>query len=248
MLFPNADLPTASLPVVRRRLCRLGPRYAAETEPDVRIVLGLALIELIAGGAPWAHVLRQVVEHEVAAVGLDGEHSVAFAAEVADDRHQQRLPGKAALDQELALEQGVDLAVPLAVDRIIPMVERRTPMVEVADRFDRVVHLVVYLVQGLPALLRQAHIHGLELAEGALFIVAIAEVDPAVGNRSFAADGRARGLGEAWFRGFDEGAPGEAEDHRRGQETKKPRAHWVVRQVDGDTIAVAAWRARNKID
>src|SRR6202789_253487 len=173
---------------------------------------------------------------------------MALAVEVANDRHQQGLARKAAVDEQLALEQSIDLAVALAVDRIVPMVERRAPMVEVADRLDRVVHLVVDLVEDLPALLRQAHIHGLELAERALLAVPIAEVDPAVGNRGFAADRRASGLGKAWFGGFDERAPGEGEDHRRGQEAKEPREHWVVRQVDGDTIAVAAWRARNKID
>src|SRR6202789_3719169 len=173
---------------------------------------------------------------------------MALAVEVANDRHQQGLARKAAVDEQLALEQRIDLAVALAVDRIVPMVERRSPMVEVADRLDRVVHLVVDLVEDLPALPGQADIHGLELAERALFAVAIAEVDPAVGNRGFAADRRASGQGQAWFGGFDESAPGEAEDHRRGQEAKEPREHWVVRQVDGDTIAVAAWRARNKID
>src|SRR4029077_8084568 len=96
----------------------------------------------------------------------------------------------------------------------------------------RVVHLVVDLVEDLPALPGQADIHGLEFAERALFAVAIAEVAPAVGNRGFAADRRARGLGKALFGGFDERIPGEAEDRRRGQKAKKPREHWVVRQVE----------------
>src|SRR5277367_5929568 len=246
MLFPNADLPTASLPVVRRRLGRLGPRYAAETEPDVRIVLGLALVELIAGGAPWAHVLRQVVEHEVAAVGLDGEHRMAFAAEVADDRHQQRLPRKAALDQQLALEQGVDLAVALAVDGIVPMVERRPPMVEIADRFDRAVDLVVDVIEGFPHLPGKAHVHRPELAEGALFAVAIAEVDPSVGNRGFAADRRPGGPGKVLLGRLPECDPREAEDRRRGEEAKEPRKHGLSANLNGDTIAAAAWRRRNK--
>src|SRR5271163_932064 len=247
MLFPNADLPTASLPVVRRRLGGLGPRYAAETEPDVRIVLGLALVELIAGGGPGAHVVRQVVEHEVAAVGLDGEHRMAFAAEVADDRHQQRLPRKAALDQELALEQRVDLAVAFAVDRIVPMVERRPPMVEVADRLDRAVDLVVDVVEDFPGLRGQADVRRLELAKGALFAVAIAEVDPAVGNRRFAADRLPARPRKALLGRLAECDPGEAEDRRRGEEANEPRKHGLSANLNGDTIGAAAWRRRNKI-
>ncbi len=84
-------------------------------------------------------LVGEIVEHEVAAVGLHREHRMALAIEVAHDRHQQRLARKAAFDQELALEQGVDLAVALAVDRIVPMVEHGAPMVEVADRLDRAV-------------------------------------------------------------------------------------------------------------
>src|SRR6201996_1477154 len=107
---------------------------------------------------------------------------MAFAIEVANDRHEQGLARKAAVDKHFALEQSIDLAVALAVDRIVPMVEGRAPMVEVADRLDGVVDPVVDLVEDLPALPGEAHIHGLELAERALFAVAIAEVDPAVRN------------------------------------------------------------------
>src|ERR1700677_315291 len=121
---------------------------------------------------------------------------MALAIEVANDRYQQGLARKAAVDEQLALEQSINLAVALAVDRIVPMVERRSPMVEVADRLDRVVHPVVCLFEGLPALFRPGHIEGLVLAGGAVCIGGIAEVDPAVRNRGFAADGRARGVGE----------------------------------------------------
>jgi hypothetical protein len=93
-------------------------------------------------------------------------------------------------------------------------------MVEVADRFDRLVRLVVDLVEHPPGLAGQAHVHGLELAEGALLAVAIAEVDPAVGNRGLAADGHASGPGKALLGGFHEGIPGEAEDRRRSHKAK----------------------------
>src|SRR5271165_6660113 len=100
---------------------RRSPGRAAKAQPHVGIVLSLALEELVAGGAPGADVTRQVVEHEIAAVGLDGQHGVSLAVEIADDRHQQRLTWKTPLDEELALEQRIDFAVALAVDRIIPM-------------------------------------------------------------------------------------------------------------------------------
>src|SRR6478736_5163279 len=157
---------------------------------------------------------------------------MALAIEVANDRHQQGLARKAAVDEQLALKQSIDLAVALAVDWIVPMVERRSPMVEVADRLDRVVCPQVDLIEDLPRLPGQAHIHGLELAKRALFAVAIAEVDPAVGDRGFAADGRGRSPGKPLLGGFHEGVPGEAKDRRRGQEAKEPREHWVVRQVE----------------
>jgi hypothetical protein len=77
---------------------------------------------------------------------------MALAIEVANDRHQQGLARKAAVDEQLALEQSIDLAVPLAVDRIVPMVERRSPMVEVADRLE----LTSMLSRPNPGALRKA--------------------------------------------------------------------------------------------
>ena len=40
--------------LIRRSRSRRGPGRAAEAEPHIRIVLGLALVELVAGGGPWA--------------------------------------------------------------------------------------------------------------------------------------------------------------------------------------------------
>ena len=140
--------------------------------------------------------------------------------EVAHDRHQQRLTGEAALDQELALEQSIDLAVALAVDRIVPVVERGAPMIEVADRLDRGVGEGVDLVERLPDLAGQVDVDRLELAERALLGVAVAEIDPAVGDRRLAADRRVARLRQA-LRGFAEADPGEAEDDRRGEEAEE---------------------------
>src|SRR5271165_1489296 len=55
---------------------------AAEAQPHVRIVLGLALEELVSSRAPGADVSRQVVEHEIAAIGLDGQHCMAVAVKI----------------------------------------------------------------------------------------------------------------------------------------------------------------------
>src|SRR5271170_526502 len=113
------------------------------------------------------------------------------------------------------------------------MVERRSPMVEVADRFDHAVDLVIDLVEGLPGLPSQAHVDRLELAERAFFGVAIAEIDPAVGNRGFAADRRPTGPGKALLGRFSEGVPGEAEDRRRGEVAREPREHWSSPNLNG---------------
>ena len=183
----HAETVTASVcraaPMVSlaRRFRRRRAGRAAEAQPDVRVVLRLALEERIAGRVPGADVVGKVVEHEVAAVGLDGQHRVAFAAEVAHDRHQQRLAGEAALDQELPLEQRIHLAVALAVDRIVPVVEQGAPMVEVADRLDHAVGHGVDVVEGLPHLAGHVDVHRIELAERAFLGVPVAEVDPAVG-------------------------------------------------------------------
>ena len=93
----------------------------------------------------------------------------------------------------------------------------------------------------------QAHVHRPELAEGALFAVAVAEVDPAVGNRGFAADRLPGRPGKALLGRFAEGVPGEAEDRRSGDEAKKSGKHGLSANFDGDTIAAAAWRRPNKI-
>ena len=47
----------------------------------------------------------------IAAVGLDGENRMAFAVQIPHDRHQERLTGEAPLDEQLAFEQRIDLAV-----------------------------------------------------------------------------------------------------------------------------------------
>ena len=116
------------------------------------------------------------------------------------------------------------------------MIERGSPMVEVADRLDRVVDLLVDVGERFQALPSQAYVHRLELAEAAFFAVAIAEIDPAVGNRSFAADrllGRSR---EALFGRLSECVPGEAEIAAAVKKLKSRKA-WACPNFDGPSIA-----------
>src|SRR5579884_1504901 len=63
----------------------------------------------------------------------------AVAFEVPDDRHQQGLAREAEVDKQLALIERIDLAIALAVVRIVPMVEHRAPMLEIGDRLDRLI-------------------------------------------------------------------------------------------------------------
>ena len=157
---------------------------AGHREPDIGIVLRLALDEAIAGRVPRQDFVSEVVEDEIAAVGLDGEDGMALSVLVAHDRHQQRLTREAMVDELLALEQGVDFAVALAVGRVVPMVEHRAPMIEIADRLDRGIGERVDLGEGRQDLLGQVDVARRQLAEVAFLGPAAAEVDPAVRNGS----------------------------------------------------------------
>src|SRR6185437_6667724 len=69
----------------RRRSTAVGLRgshrgqaaHAAEVEPDVGVVLRLPFEVGVAGGVPGADVVGEVVEDELAAIGLDGEDGMA---------------------------------------------------------------------------------------------------------------------------------------------------------------------------
>jgi hypothetical protein len=58
------------------------------------------------------------------------------------DRHPQRATWQASFDQELALEQLIVFAVPLAVRRQIPAIDL-TPVIDVTSGSDGVVHMTV---------------------------------------------------------------------------------------------------------
>src|ERR1700722_11080698 len=72
---------------VERRLHR-----RPEHHPHIGVLLALALDETIAGRRPRLHLVIQIVERELALVGLEGEDRMAFLALVLDHRHQQGLP------------------------------------------------------------------------------------------------------------------------------------------------------------
>src|SRR5260370_27117870 len=133
---------------------------------------------------------------------------MAFDVEIAHDRHQQSLSREDTLDQQLALEQRIDLAVALAVDRIVPVIERRTPMVEVADRLDCVIGESIDLVERLPGLLVEANVQWLEPAERAFLRMTVAEVNPAIGDRGLGPNRRRGRPRKARLGRFAETVPG----------------------------------------
>src|SRR5579875_3988647 len=89
-------------------------------DPDVRIFLRLTLHETIACCFPRTNFVREIVENEIAAAGLDRQNGMALVVVIPDDGHQQGLTRKASFAEKLALLQGVDLAITLAVIGIIP--------------------------------------------------------------------------------------------------------------------------------
>src|SRR6266568_4427861 len=95
----------------------------AERDPDVRVALRLAFHKAVTGLRPEQDLILLIVEDELALVGLDGEHRVAFALLVAHHRDQQRLSGPSGLHQHPALEQDIILAVAEAVIGIAPALD-----------------------------------------------------------------------------------------------------------------------------
>src|SRR6185437_2601306 len=209
----------------RRRSTAVGLRgshrgqaaHAAEVEPDVGVVLRLPFEVGVAGGVPGADVVGEVVEDELAAIGLDGEDGMALALEILDDGHQQRLAREAGLDEQFALVERINLAVALAVDGIIPMVEHGAPMGEVGHRLDGGVDAAVDAVERAPGGAGHADVERLQLAEVAFLGPAAAEVHPAVRHGRRAADG---GVAGSWQRGLGGLAEtGEGGAEQRGGES-----------------------------
>src|SRR5271163_4378985 len=71
-----------------------------EGDPDVGVLLRLALDEAVAGLEPGQDAFDLVVENELAAIGLDREHRVALVPAVAHHGDEERLARPAGLDQQ----------------------------------------------------------------------------------------------------------------------------------------------------
>ena len=72
---------------------------------------------------------------------------MAIAIEVTHNRHQQRLTRQAGPQKQFALVEGIDLAITFAVIGIVPVIKIGAPMIHIAHRLDKGVHLAVDLVQ-----------------------------------------------------------------------------------------------------
>ena len=110
------DLPAKVLPIHYVVSILRTPKSKAELER-----LALAVFE--------------VIEDEVAVVGLHGEHGMAFALVVAHHCDQQRLARPTGLHQHAALEQDIVLAVALAVVGVGPALDD-APVLHIGDRLD----------------------------------------------------------------------------------------------------------------
>ena len=152
------------------------------------IALRLTLDEAVAGLGPGHDAFVLVVEDELALVGFHGQHGVAFALLVAHHRDQQRLARPSGVDQHLALQQHVVLAVAVAVRRQRPFLDH-APMIHVGHRLDGLVDPAVDPHQVPPRRLRHHDIARLCRAAAAIVGIVGAEFDPA--------DRRTRGVAKA---------------------------------------------------
>ena len=171
-----------------RYVSRGGGRFA-DRDPGVHVRLALAFDETIAGLPPTLHVVAEIIEHEVAVIRAQREDRVALVVLVLDDGHQQRLRREALLGEQLALQQRVILAVALAVGRVVPLVDD-APVIHVRDGFDVLVHPAIDALDFLERLGGQFDIARHGGACVAFALVALAKIDPAVGNAGDAADRR----------------------------------------------------------
>ena len=132
----------------------------AKRDPHIWIALRLTLDEAVSGLGPGHDVFVLVVEDKLALIGLHGQHRVAFALLVAHHRDQQGLARPAGVDQHLALQQHVVLAVAVTVRRQRPFLDH-TPMIHVGHRLDGFVDPAVDPQQIPPCRLRHHDIAGL---------------------------------------------------------------------------------------
>src|SRR5271166_2448155 len=89
--------PASTRHIIRRR------RRRAELNPNILIRLRLTLDIAVWSLAPQPHVVRQIVENEIAAACLDGQDRMALVIGILDHSHKQRLARKSLSNQHLAL-------------------------------------------------------------------------------------------------------------------------------------------------
>src|SRR6202171_6138157 len=182
----------------------------AKRDPYIRIALRLTLDEAISSLGPGHDSLVLVVENELALVGFHGQHRVAFALLVAHHRDQQRLARPAGIDQHLALQQHVVLAVAEAVRRQRPFLDH-APMIHVGHRLDVFVDPAVDPQQVSPCRLRHHDIARLGGAAAAIAGIVGTEFDPA--------DPRAGGIAQARKKSsFLTGTRRRADSHQDGDD------------------------------
>ncbi|CDX34828.1 exported hypothetical protein [Mesorhizobium sp. ORS 3359] len=159
-----------------------------DRNPGVRVLLRLPLQEIIAGRVPRPNLVDQIVQHEIALVGLHRQDGVALVVQVANHGHQQCLPGKSCFLEKLALVERVDLAIALAVHGIVPVVHHRAPVIVVAHGLDGAVRLLVYPLEDAHVLRGQLDARGRQGRHLAFFRPATTEVEPAIRNAGACAD------------------------------------------------------------
>jgi hypothetical protein len=147
----------------------------------------LPLHQAISDTADRLHVVAQIVENELPGIGLDRQHGMPLVVLVAHHGHQQRLAGKAAFDQHLALQQGKIFAIALAVHRIVPAIDH-APMLHVGHGFDCMIDPGIDLLDLAHRLVAQVYVGRGQAAAVAFALVALAEFDPTEGDAGFLAD------------------------------------------------------------
>src|ERR1700734_1498898 len=104
---------------------------------------------------------------------------MAFLVLVLDDGYEQALPRKTHVDQHLAFQKSIILAVAPAVERIVPTIDD-APMIHVADGLDMRIDPVIDVVDVAQGLGGKVDVAGGGPRGAAFALVALAEVAPAI--------------------------------------------------------------------
>lgn len=113
---------------------------------------------------------------------------------IPDHGYQQGLARKAHVDEKLTFLQREYFAVALATGRIVPRVRDRSPMVDNRHRLDRVVILMVDVIQSVPRLLREINIRRRQNGLIALLRLAATKIHPTIRGGDDFTDGGEAGL------------------------------------------------------